>query len=114
MRSETMIATNQIVEIKSQSYWFKIVDFLQTNWALIDEQNDGTATVWFFSDTSGVFDQIRFETLQCAVNGLMDNGFDLYEKREDVERFLTPPKPPFKRESHPNGAIYSSGMFWKT
>jgi hypothetical protein len=29
------------VQIKSRDYWFKVVDFLQQNWALIDEQEDG-------------------------------------------------------------------------
>ncbi len=35
------------VEIKSQDYWFKIVEFLQQNWALIDETAGG-CTVFFF------------------------------------------------------------------
>ena len=45
------------VEIKSRDYWFKVVDFLQQNWALIDKVED-VAIVWFFNDTSGVFDEM--------------------------------------------------------
>lgn len=105
---------NKQIEIKSRNYWFKIVEFLQTNWALIDEQEDGKAHVWFFGDTAGVFDEMQFDTLEAAVHGLMDNGFDLYDENDEVKKFLTPPKPPFKRDTHPNGPIYSSGRFWKT
>ncbi len=28
------------VEIRSRDYWFKIVDFLQQNWALIDKTSE--------------------------------------------------------------------------
>lgn len=27
---------------------------------------------------------------------------------------LVPPAPPFYRDEHPNGPIYSSGKFWRT
>ena len=49
------------VLITSRDYWFKIVEFLQQNWALVDFDEHG-ATAWFISDTSGVFDQIAFSS----------------------------------------------------
>jgi hypothetical protein len=45
------------VEIRSRDYWFKIVEFLQKNWALIDEDVVDGCTVFLFGDTSGVFDR---------------------------------------------------------
>ena len=109
-----MTEQHNTVEIKSRNYWFKVVEFLQTNWALIDERENGTAHVWFLNDVSGVFDEMDFPSLGDAVDGLMRNGFDLYDKAEQVHKFLAPPNSEFKREPHPNGNIYSSGRFWKS
>lgn len=102
----------ELLKIQSNQYWYKIVEFLQTNWALIDEQANGTARVWFINDNSGVFDSMFFETLEAAVDGLMNNGFDLFSENPDAAKFLTPPEGPYKREPHPNGHIYSEGKFW--
>ena len=100
------------VEIQSSRFWFKVVEFLQTNWALIDELPDGGARVWFLNDNSGVFDSMFFESLESAVSGLMDNGFDLFDENSEAKKFIAPPERPFKRDPHPNGRIYSSGKFW--
>ena len=35
------------VQINSRDYWFKIVEFLQQNWALIDSKETGGCTVLF-------------------------------------------------------------------
>ena len=108
------MTVNNIKHITSTNYWFKIVEFLQTNWALIEEHSDSTATVSFIDDTSGLFDSITFATLEQAVNELMDNGFNLYSQAPYVHGFLKPPTAPFKQVQHINGAIYSSGRFWKS
>ncbi|MBK6751630.1 MAG: hypothetical protein IPG67_16940 [Acidobacteria bacterium] len=44
------------IEIRSRDYRFKVVEFLQQNWALVDETTDGVI-VYFFGDTAGVFDR---------------------------------------------------------
>ena len=50
---------HQEVEIRRSDYWFGIVEFLQQNWARIDEDAGGAGcTVFFFGDTAGVFDQL--------------------------------------------------------
>lgn len=103
----------QIKQINSTNYWFKIVEFLQTNWALIEESEDGKATVTFIDDTSGAFDEIVFPSLEQAVDELMENGFDMYSEATQVHKFLNPPMPPFTVVSHINGPIYSSGRFWR-
>jgi hypothetical protein len=51
------------VPIESRDYWFKIVEFPQQNWALVDTHERG-AIAWFIGDTSGVFDQIVFSSAE--------------------------------------------------
>ena len=101
-----------VVEIGSRDYWFKIVDFLQQNWALIDRHERG-ATIWFFGDTAGVFDEIALESEEAAASALRRNGFRRFAEDPKVQTFLSVPPPPFVRRPHPNGPIYSSGRFWK-
>jgi hypothetical protein len=99
------------INIQSRDYWFKIVDFLQQNWALIDAVAEN-ASVRFIGDDSGVFDQMEFESLQEAEQALGRNGFQRFSSHPDAASFLAPPQPPFRRRPHPNGPIYSSGRFW--
>jgi hypothetical protein len=84
------------VKIKSRDYWFKLVDFLQQNWALVDrdEQGDG-CTVFFFADDSGVFDTLRFSSESEAHRALARNGFGLFDLDPEAKRFLRKPEPPF-------------------
>ena len=100
------------VEIRSRDYWFKIVEFLQQNWALIDENPDG-CTVFFFGDTSGVFDRLSFPSVAEAEAALRRNGFDRFSADKKAQEFIAIPQPPFHERPHPNGPIYSSGKFWR-
>jgi hypothetical protein len=103
----------QAVPIASRDYWFKVVEMLQQNWALIDPYASGGATVWFVTDTSRVFDEMAFPSCESAKGGLERNGFRRYADDPDVGKFIKPPSGPFVRGSHPNGPIYSSGRFWR-
>ena len=100
------------VTIESRDYWFKVVEFLQTNWALSDQQEQGQVVVWFIGDTSGVFDELRFASTREAEASLVRNGFRRCDSDAEAASFLTPPSPPFVVREHPNGRIYSSGRFW--
>jgi hypothetical protein len=102
---------DDLVDIRSRDYWFKIVEFLQQNWALIDPAPNGVI-VWFFGDTSGVFDQLTFASAETAAAELEHNGFRLYATDKQAQEFIACPQPPFRRHPHPNGLIYSSGRFW--
>ena len=104
-----------VVEIRSRDFWFKIVEFLQQNWALIDAnlENSGV-TVFFIHDGSGVFDTICFETDVLAEAALRRNGFQKYSEDEESRKFIASPAPPFFKAAHPNGKIYSSGRYWKS
>lgn len=106
------MTTGDIVGIESRDYWFKIVDFLQQNWALIDPHAGGVI-VRFFGDTSGVFDEMTFTTEFAAVEALARNGFRRYADDVAAHASISKPEPPFRRAAHPNGPIYSSGRFWK-
>jgi hypothetical protein len=100
------------VSIRSRDYWFKVVDMLQQNWALIERSGSGV-TVYFISDTSGVFDEIPFDSAAAAEAALRLNGFRRHADDPESATFLRCPEPPFHRRPHPNGPIYSSGRFWK-
>ena len=105
--------TNKPVSIQSRDYWFKIVEFLQQNWALIEPSADGTGCiVFFFGDTSGVFDRLEFVSVEEAETALIHNGFARFAADKNAQGFLAAPKPPFHESKHPNGNIYSSGKFW--
>ena len=100
------------VKIVSRRYWFKIVEFLQQNWALIDPI-DGGVVVYFFGDTSVVFDELRFGSRREAETALRRNDFLPYSEDSEAQKFISPPNDPFTRGRHPNGPIYSSGRFWR-
>jgi hypothetical protein len=99
------------VEIASRDYWFKMVDFLQQNWALLDRTSSGVR-VWFIAENSGVFDGMDFVDESEAVKALGRNGFKRFAEDRQAPSFILPPRPPFSRYEHPNGPIYSSGRFW--
>ena len=103
------------VAIRSRAFWYKIVDFLQQNWALVDERpGGGGCTAFFIHDGGGVFDRIEFASAQAAADALGRNGFAPYDEADDQTRdLIAPPEGGFHEAEHPNGAIYSSGRFWR-
>ena len=101
-----------LVEIASEDFWVKVVEMLQQNWALIEPTPSGSVCVYFIGDTSGVFDEITFQSEDDAINALRRNGFSRYADDEKLQSFLHPPSAPFHRQLHPNGPIYSSGKYW--
>jgi hypothetical protein len=106
------VTDNTVVDIKSRDYWFKVVEFLQQNWALLDPHEHGVV-LYFFGDTSGVFDEMTFTTEEDAVVALKRNGFRRYNDDMNSHSFVSRPEPPFVRRAHYNGPIYSSGQYWK-
>lgn len=104
---------NESVTIQSTDYWFKVIEMLQQNWALIEPTEKGV-TVYFVNDASGVFDEMTFASSSAAEDALRLNGFGRIAEDESATSFLRCPLSPFKRQPHPNGPIYSSGRYWKT
>ena len=91
--------------------WIKVVGMLQQNWAVIVEQQ-GSATVVFYNDLCEVFDEIRFDSVEKARLALQRNGFSKYHQDPKFREFIAVPEGEFTEGSHPNGRIYSSGMYW--
>jgi hypothetical protein len=52
--------------IESTDYWVKVVEMLQQNWALIEPGPVDRVFVYFVSDTSGVFHEMAFPSVQDA------------------------------------------------
>lgn len=99
--------------ITNTDYWFKVVEFLQQNWAVIEPKEGNTCIVYFFGDTAGVFDQLEFASQNDAEEALERNGFKKYSDDAKAQEFIAKPEPPFREQPHPNGPIYSSGRYWK-
>ena len=93
--------------------WVKVVDNHQQNWADILQDSFGT-TVVFYDDHSRVFDQLKFDSWEDAVEGLLRNRFSRYFGRRNHQEFLALPKLPIKGIDHSAkwNAQYSSGRFW--
>ena len=106
-------AEDRGIVISNMRYWVKIVDFLQQNWALIDDATVNRARIYFINDASQVFDELDFGTIHEAEEALGRNGFRAFSQSPDLQNLLRPPQAPFERGEHPNGRIYSSGRFWK-
>lgn len=96
----------------AQDPWFKIVEFLQQNWAVIVEQNNGVLVV-FYGDTCGVFDEMPFPSEPEAVKALKRNGFSKFMEDREAQEFIGLPRGSFEERPHPNGRIYSSGRCWE-
>jgi hypothetical protein len=112
---EVMSMSDETIEINASDFWFKVVETLQQNWALIEPSRSGkSCIVYFIGDTSGVFDHIEFVDITEAERQLRIKGFAKYEDNEEAKQFIVPPRPPFQRSSHSNDAIYSSGRYWKS
>ena len=100
------------IELKSDVFWVKIVDFLQQNWAIVEKnENNKKVIVFFIQDASMIFDKIEFDTIEEAEMALARNGFKLYlDKNENFTEFIVPPKKPYGVSLRP---IYSSGQYWR-
>ena len=118
-----------VFTIVSRDWWVKVLGMLSQNWALIDSMPDGTACAYFFQDGAdsalrgkyrlsqlrnriGFIDSIHFPSIERARFALRFNGFD---------RLVDNPGPWVEERPEgvvydartPEGAIYSSGRYWK-
>jgi hypothetical protein len=117
------------VNIKSREYWYTYHDvgIVFEYWALIDKNNyNNSCTIFFiykyFSDageepTSVIFDKLKFDCIENAIEGLRRNQFlkvDEYLKVDEFrEMYLsTSPTPPFIDRGFPNLYSKQDGL-WK-
>jgi hypothetical protein len=102
---------SDVVSTQSRDFWVKVVEMLQQNVALI-EPKGSKVTIYFLHDLGAVFDELGYSSLREAQAALPLNGFRCYDEDPSYCEMFARPEPPFRREQHPNGPIYSSGEFW--
>ena len=100
------------VSIIDRDYWVKVVGMLQQNWALIDDGSEDSAIIHFVQDGSVVFDSMTVPSREEAEQGLKRNGFKLYSRDPKMQKFISPPQPPFYDDEYFRRPIYSSGEYW--
>ncbi|NLA41234.1 MAG: hypothetical protein GX874_07465 [Smithella sp.] len=101
-----------IPEEIAENPWFKIVEFLQRNRAVVIKLEDDVLVV-FYGDTCGVFDEMPFPTRDEDEHALRRNGFSKFLEDKRAQEFIGLPRGEFTERPHPNGGIYSSGRFWR-
>lgn len=92
----------EIPEELANDPWFKVVEFLQQNWAVLIERS-GSVLAVFYGDTCGVFDEMVFNTREGAEAALRRNGFSKYMEDQEAHEFVGLPKGEFHERAHPNG-----------
>ena len=99
-----------LIRINSKDFWVNIVDFLQQYWALIEQDSDsGNVTVFFIHEGSGIFANMKFESIEIAEKALMQNGFKKYtDPYENYREFMKPPKEPYFMVDYNNGNSMAS------
>ncbi len=105
-----------VFKINNREWWIKVLGMMSHNWALIEMNADGSATVYFFQDTPegdrpAVIDSLQFENILAAQQGLRWNGFSLLKKTPgpwlgDV------PKGHFYDNRGAGNLIYSKLGYW--
>jgi hypothetical protein len=107
------LKTGQVIAIHSTDFFFKVTEFLQQNWAVI-EPEENTVKVYFIDDASNLFDVMSFDSIQHAERGLRANRFrrlaDEYEDDEQPKYRLRHPEAPYTVMPRP---IYSTGEYWR-
>jgi len=89
--------------------WFKIVDFLQQNYAAVRKTGDGHFKIEFILEDLSIFDIIHVPSKEEAEESLMLNGFSPLASDPEALGFLPIPNRPLVKRPHVNGYIYSSG-----
>ncbi len=101
------------LEIQSTDYWVKVLGMLIQNWAVIESTGTQKCYVYFFTDHAEIFDRLEFKNTEDARDGLIRNGFSLYDDDPHYADFIAKPEPPFHLNPVVHGPVYSLGEFWK-
>ncbi|MBL7004455.1 MAG: hypothetical protein ISR69_10555 [Gammaproteobacteria bacterium] len=107
------------VTINNEDYLYKIVGFLQVNWAFIQPENSDTSecVVKFVNNASVLMDELKFDSRDDAYSALKRNGFmddDEYLSKYRSNEPMKKPIPPYVDDTeYESNRIYSSGKYWK-
>jgi len=74
--------TPPVFKVSNRDWWVKVLGMLCHNWALIERNDDNTATVYFFQDQGGkerpaIIDSLSFAGVREARDALKRNGFEI-------------------------------------
>lgn len=98
--------------LEGQPLWFKVVEMLQQNWAVISADK-GSPTLIFIDDGGFIFDELTFDSANAATSALRRNGFSKYSVDHEAQEFIAPPRQPYQVSEMRKRPIYSSGQFWR-
>lgn len=106
-----------LFKIKNRNWFVKVLGMLTHNWALIEENKDLTATVYFFQDQPegerpAVIDSLNFADETEAWDALNRNGFELLKTSPGPWMGCEPKGYFYDARSTKNG-IYSKEGYWK-
>jgi TFIIF-interacting CTD phosphatase-like protein len=107
------------LEINNKDYLYKIIGFLQTNWAFVQPENSDTGgcIVKFVNNRSELMDELKFDSKDEAYSALKKNGFmgdDEYLNKYRSNESMKKPLPPYTDNTkYESNRIYSSGRYWK-
>jgi hypothetical protein len=74
-----------VFKISNRDWWVKVLGMLSHNWALIERNPEGNATVFFFQDTPhgdrpAIIDSLEFPSIVKARQGLFNNDFQILSR----------------------------------
>lgn len=106
-----------VFKISNRDWWVKVIGMLCHNWALIEWNSGGSATVYFFQDTShgdrpAIIDSLEFPSVLKARQGLAQNGFKLLKSYPGPWMGCEPKGFIYDNRNETKN-IYSNGKYWR-
>ena len=106
-----------VFKISNRNWWVKVLGMLCHNWALIEWNSGGSATVFFFQDCPhgsrpAIVDSLEFPSVLKARQGLTQNGFKLLKSYPGPWMGCEPKGFIYDNRSEQN-KIYSNGKYWE-
>lgn len=107
-----------LFKISNRNWYVKVLGMLSHNWALIEENKDNTATVYFFQDhvegdRPAIVDSLNFDDEIAACQAIKHNGFDLLKEYPGPWMGCEPKGYFYDERPTAGNGIYSSGQYWK-
>ena len=106
-----------VFKIGNRDWWVKVLGMLCHNWALIEWNSGGSATVYFFQDAPhgdrpAIIDSIDFPSVLKARQGLTHNDFKLLRSYPGPWMGCEPKGFICDNRSESN-KLYSNGKYWR-
>ena len=106
-----------VFKISNRDWWVKVLGMLCHNWALIECNSGGSATVYFFQDTPygdrpAIIDSLEFPSVLKARQGLINNDFKILRSYPGPWMGCEPKGFIYDNRNERN-KIYSNGKYWK-